>query len=104
MSLIGHLVGKSDPNSAMSADLQRLLQGMGRGGGEAESKAVDSAEKVHISSLALLKMLKHGTLRSLSYLSVRACIEFVFHSFWGGHDRSGWRADGSYGPHARRVC
>jgi len=43
--------------------LQRLFQGMGGGGGAApqvDAPIVDTAEKVHISSLALLKMLKHG--------------------------------------------
>lgn len=42
--------------------LQRLFQGMGGGGGAPQPDApiVDTAEKVHISSLALLKMLKHG--------------------------------------------
>jgi len=44
--------------------LQRLfgnLPGMqGHGMGANEGPAVDTAEKVHISSLALLKMLKHG--------------------------------------------
>jgi 26S proteasome regulatory subunit N11 len=45
--------------------LQRLfgnlpgMQGHGMGGA-GEGPAVDTAEKVHISSLALLKMLKHG--------------------------------------------
>ncbi|CAM9209458.1 unnamed protein product [Chrysoparadoxa australica] len=38
------------------------LPGMGGqgGGGQQDSPVVDTAEKVHISSLALLKMLKHG--------------------------------------------
>ncbi|KAL3665924.1 26S proteasome non-ATPase regulatory subunit 14 [Phytophthora oleae] len=44
--------------------LQRLfgnLPGLpGQGGPGADSPLVDTAEKVHISSLALLKMLKHG--------------------------------------------
>ena len=40
-----------------------MLQGMGGGGGGGgggDSPAVDTSEKVHVSSLALLKMLKHG--------------------------------------------
>lgn len=45
--------------------LQRLfgnLPGLpGQGGPGADGPLVDTAEKVHISSLALLKMLKHGT-------------------------------------------
>ena len=44
--------------------LQRLfgnLPGLpGQGGPGADGPLVDTAEKVHISSLALLKMLKHG--------------------------------------------
>ena len=47
----------------MDPRLQRLLQNMGGGGGGGpvpDAPAVDTAEKVHISSLALLKMLKHG--------------------------------------------
>lgn len=48
----------------MDPRLQRLFQGLGGpgGGGAAmpEGPLVDTAEKVHISSLALLKMLKHG--------------------------------------------
>ena len=44
--------------------LQRLfgnLPGMQGQGGPQEGPMVDTAEKVHISSLSLLKMLKHGT-------------------------------------------
>jgi len=47
----------------MDPRLQRLFQGLGGGGAAAavpDGPAVDTAEKVHISSLALLKMLKHG--------------------------------------------
>jgi len=43
--------------------LQQMLQGMGGGGGGGgggDSNTVDNSEKVHVSSLALLKMLKHG--------------------------------------------
>lgn len=45
--------------------LQRLfgnLPGLPGQGGGTDGPLVDTAEKVHISSLALLKMLKHGTL------------------------------------------
>jgi 26S proteasome regulatory subunit N11 len=45
-------------------DMRRLLSGLQQGGGAAampvDGPAVDTAETVHISSLALLKMLKHG--------------------------------------------
>lgn len=47
--------------------LQRLfgnLPGLpGQGGAGMDGPLVDTAEKVHISSLALLKMLKHGAWR-----------------------------------------
>jgi 26S proteasome regulatory subunit N11 len=44
-------------------DMRRLLSGLQQGGAgamPADGPAVDTAETVHISSLALLKMLKHG--------------------------------------------
>jgi hypothetical protein len=45
-------------------DLQRLQQLFnnlpGRGAGAADVPAPDTAEKIQISSLSLLKMLKHG--------------------------------------------
>jgi hypothetical protein len=46
------------------------LPGIGSGGAP-DSPAVDSAEKVQISSLALLKMLKHGEIRKwpINYIS-----------------------------------
>jgi len=47
----------------MDPRLQQLFNNLpGRGGGAPQQDApvVDTAEKVHISSLALLKMLKHG--------------------------------------------
>ena len=37
-----------------------MRMGRGRGGNRAEKQIVDDSETVHISSLALLKMLKHG--------------------------------------------
>lgn len=42
--------------------LQRLFTTMGGGGGgpPADTPQVDTAEQIYISSLALLKMLKHG--------------------------------------------
>jgi hypothetical protein len=50
-------------------ELQQFISSL-RGGGDAaqfsDSPAPDTAEKVQISSLALLKMLKHG---------IRACLE-----------------------------
>ena len=44
--------------------LQRYLSavgGAGAGGPPADTPMVDASEQVYISSLALLKMLKHGT-------------------------------------------
>ena len=41
--------------------MNRLLGGLGGGGGPGgDAPQVDSSEQVYISSLALLKMLKHG--------------------------------------------
>ena len=40
--------------------LMRQLAGMGGAGAGADTPVVDTAETVYISSLALLKMLKHG--------------------------------------------
>jgi hypothetical protein len=49
--------------AAMERFQQMFMNSMGgaQGGGAAQdTPVVDTAEKVHISSLALLKMLKHG--------------------------------------------
>lgn len=47
---------------AMDSRLHRIFAGGGAGGGpHPDSPLVDSSEQVYISSLALLKMLKHGT-------------------------------------------
>lgn len=40
--------------------MQHMMAGMGDMGGHADAPSYDTAETVHISSLALLKMLKHG--------------------------------------------
>jgi 26S proteasome regulatory subunit N11 len=40
--------------------LQQMIQGIGPGGPAADAPLPDTAEKIQISSLALLKMLKHG--------------------------------------------
>ena len=47
----------------MANALQRLMMQQQMGGGAAaapDTPTQDTAEKIHISSLALLKMLKHG--------------------------------------------
>jgi hypothetical protein len=50
--------------------LQRMFAGAGGALGHPppDSPTLDSSEQVYISSLALLKMLKHGTTLSLSLL------------------------------------
>jgi len=40
--------------------IQRMLGGMGGGGPPTDAPTPDSGEQIYISSLALLKMLKHG--------------------------------------------
>lgn len=40
--------------------MQHMMAGMGDMGGHADAPSYDTAETIHISSLALLKMLKHG--------------------------------------------
>lgn len=42
------------------------MPGMAQGAGAPDAPLVDTAEKLHISSLALLKMLKHGELITCS--------------------------------------
>lgn len=40
--------------------MQHMMAGMGDMGGHSDAPSYDTAETIHISSLALLKMLKHG--------------------------------------------
>lgn len=48
------------------ARLQQLLANMpGRGNAAGDTPMPDTAEKIQISSLSLLKMLKHGNLNSV---------------------------------------
>jgi hypothetical protein len=44
----------------MSLNLSRLLQGQGGAQPSPDAPQVDTAEQIYISSLALIKMLKHG--------------------------------------------
>ena len=58
--------------------LQRLLQNAGgvpsgQGQPSADTPQVDTSEQIYISSLALLKMLKHGTCSIDSILVSRVC-------------------------------
>jgi 26S proteasome regulatory subunit N11 len=54
-------------------DVQRMMAGMRGGGGgpPADAVQVDTAEQIYISSLALLKMLKHGAPGPLTFLQLR---------------------------------
>jgi hypothetical protein len=47
----------------MQQRMQQMMQQMGGGGGgpAVDTPLPDTAEKIQISSLSLLKMLKHGT-------------------------------------------
>ena len=61
--------------------IQRLFQAQaaaGGGGGAPDSPAVDTAELVYISSMALLKMLKHG--RAGVPMEVMGL--YIYHSFY----------------------
>jgi hypothetical protein len=55
--------------------------GMGQSSAPTDAPVVDTAEQVYISSLALLKMLKHGRagnyLRFNSYCKISCCI-FIY--------------------------
>lgn len=60
-------------SNAMDSRLNRIFAGSGGGGGpHPDSPLVDSSEQVYISSLALLKMLKHGALLA-SFFSKIIC-------------------------------
>ena len=68
-------------------DLQRLLQGgLMRQGAQGDIPLNDTSEQIQISSLALLKMLKHGRILSVLISA-----------------RKGWCANGSHGTYAWRV-
>jgi hypothetical protein len=55
--------------------LQQLLAGMpGRGNPAMDTPMPDTAEKIQISSLSLLKMLKHGKVLAVSWVfSLNCC-------------------------------
>ena len=65
--------------------IMRQIQGMGggMGGPQVETATMDTAEQVEISSLALLKMLKHGTF----FQRCTAAGLCVGDSTGGGHGR-----------------
>ena len=71
-------------------DLASLLQGQLGGYGGAAGADIplnDTSEQIQISSLALLKMLKHGIL----------ILGLIF-------DKKGWCSNGSHGSYAWTVC
>ena len=75
-------------------DFRRMLGMMGANPApDLDAPKPDTAEKVQISSLSLLKMLKHGI-----------CTEF-FLNFWYFHSiyRSCWSPNGSYGINAWSI-
>ncbi len=57
--------------------LQRIFQGSqggaGMGGAAGDSPQVDTSEQIYISSLALLKMLKHGAPHPLLFIVGMTC-------------------------------
>jgi hypothetical protein len=59
----------------MLAQLQ--AQGGGGGGPAADKPLPDTSEKIQISSLSLLKMLKHGNFFGLSFLDTNADVVLV---------------------------
>jgi hypothetical protein len=78
--------------------LQRLfgnLPGMGGPGGPGlDGPLVDTAEKVHISSLALLKMLKHGMNNKQNktkkyVIKMHYNINLLYRSCWCPHGSHG---------------
>ena len=66
--------------------MRRLQQMMGGGGGapEADAPKADTAEKIQISSLSLLKMIKHGRFKcyynqffDIIYNNICFCLYFL---------------------------
>ena len=82
--------------------LQRIFQGSqggaGMGGAAGDSPQVDTSEQIYISSLALLKMLKHGVLTFPSVCwsgAVLCCSSGLHHSMsalWQGVRACRWRS------------
>lgn len=72
---LGKSKKKGERSLARMDRLQRLfgnLPGLpGQGSAGMDGPLVDTAEKVHISSLALLKMLKHGAVAAISLNAAR---------------------------------
>jgi hypothetical protein len=79
-------------DSLVKMNLQQMLGNLGGNlsnmGPGADIPVVDTAEMTYVSSLALLKMLKHG----INFLAPKL-----------NNKRSRWSSYGSYGSHARRI-
>ena len=71
-------------------------QGGGGGGPLPDTPLPDTSEKIQISSLSLLKMLKHGKNLYCKILITRTNFIFIFRSSWYSH--------GSHGIDARAIC
>ena len=59
VALVGGAKLRQDAKTASAMQKMRMM-GMGGKGKRGDKKVVDDSETIHISSLALLKMLKHG--------------------------------------------
>lgn len=76
----------------MDSRLQRIFSGVGGGGGpHPDSPLVDSSEQVYISSLALLKMLKHGIFRNTKLLGCMCVILYWTMELSRVWSSSSWR-------------
>ena len=67
--------------------LQRMFAGAGGALGHPppDSPTLDSSEQVYISSLALLKMLKHGMLLEFLFSLLDPLLRFTFPCFFFVH-------------------
>lgn len=88
----------------MSARLRQMLASLQGGGGQ-EQPAVDqplpdTSEKIQISSLSLLKMLKHGKYLIIIYLSTCNSYIHIFMYLF----RPRWSSYGSYGTYVGSIC
>jgi hypothetical protein len=87
--------------------IQRMLTGMGggQGGPPGDTPQVDTAEQIYISSLALLKMLKHGELAGRSHIGLlqMPCCPHCRHSVVCMHRTDpGWVSSNSTGRSMQR--
>ena len=78
--------------------MQQMLA-MGGGGADPDAPKSDTAEKIQISSLSLLKMLKHGIYCYMCNWCVFVVLFMLFHP-----SRSCWNPHGGHGSDARTVC